>query len=284
MTAQNEAAAMQDLRGRLAGHASADNTVGNAAVDNTGSREDTALQSEWNWGPNSPSESAEEVWAPEHSDLDTQAFSLQASDDSSSTGSTAERTTGRTISHGRIFDGTAFEAVAEGTTVEEASGDPATGNAELMDARMFDSGSDSYQSADITPADITSGYPPSSLSLRRRLADMRVTLRFHRANLYLGAAIFLAALALMWPTVSAPQRASLSPMERALVAIGVAEPPAPVIHSTGDPGINVWVDPHTALYYCPGEEEYGKTTDGRVSSQHDAQTDRFQPAGRAPCE
>jgi hypothetical protein len=113
---------------------------------------------------------------------------------------------------------------------------------------------------------------------------MRVTLRFHRANLYLGAAIFLAALALMWPTVSEPQRASLSPMERALVAIGIAEAPAPVVHSTGDPGINVWVDPHTALYYCPGEEEYGKTADGRVSSQHDAQMDRFQPAGRAPCE
>jgi hypothetical protein len=116
------------------------------------------------------------------------------------------------------------------------------------------------------------------------LGDLRVTLRFHRANLYLGAAIVLAACALMWPTVSAPQRDTLSPMERILVALGVAEAPAPVIHSMGDPGIDVWVDPHTALYYCPGEDQYGKTADGRVSSQHDAQMDRFQPAGRAVCE
>jgi hypothetical protein len=212
--------------------------------------------------------------------LDAQTFSLQASDDSSPTGSPAEGTTGRTISHGRIFDGTAFEAATAG----EASGDPAIENNELMDARMFDSGSESYESSDITSADVTPGPPSSWLSFGRRLTDLRVTLRFHRANLYLGAAIFLAALALMWPTVSEPQRASLSPMERALVAIGIAEAPAPVVHSTGDPGINVWVDPHTALYYCPGEEEYGKTADGRVSSQHDAQMDRFQPAGRAPCE
>jgi hypothetical protein len=128
----------------------------------------------------------------------------------------------------------------------------------------------------------------SSSSLRRRLADLRVTLRFHRANLYLGAAILLAACALLWPTGSAPQQASqqatLTPMERILVAIGIAEAPAPEIHSAGDPNINVWVDPHTALYYCPGEDQYGKTPDGRVSTQHDAQMDRFQPAGRAVCE
>jgi ribosomal protein L40E len=285
VTAQSEAAAMEDLRCRSANNTSAGNTVGNTALDNKGSREDAPFQSEWSWGPNSPSESAKEVWAPEHSDLDTETFSLQASDNSSPTGSTAKGTTGGTISHGRTLDGTAFEAATgEETMGEETSADPAIGNTDLMDARMFDSGSESYQSSDITSADVTSGHPSSSASLGRRLADLRVTLRFHRANLYLGAAIFLAALALMWPTVSAPQRASLSPMERALVAIGVAEGPAPVIHSTGDPGINVWVDPHTALYYCPGEEEYGKTADGRVSSQHDAQIDRFQPAGRAPCE
>jgi hypothetical protein len=70
-----------------------------------------------------------------------------------------------------------------------------------------------------------------------------------------------------------------------LVAIGIAaEAPAPAIHLQGDPGIEVWVDPHSALYYCPGEEPYGKTADGRLSSQHDAQMDRFEPAGRSACE
>jgi hypothetical protein len=121
-------------------------------------------------------------------------------------------------------------------------------------------------------------------SWMRRLAGGRVKLRFRRADLYLGTAILVAALALLWPAASSPRRAALSPWERALVAIGIAEAPAPVIHLQGDPGIEVWVDPHSALYYCPGEEQYGKTSDGRLSSQHDAQMDRFEPAGRSACE
>jgi len=122
------------------------------------------------------------------------------------------------------------------------------------------------------------------VSFLQRLADLRVKLRFRRADLYLGTSILVAALALLWPTASLPQRAALSPFERALVALGIAEAPAPVIHLQGDPGIEVWVDPHSALYYCPGEEQYGKTSGGRLSSQHDAQMDRFEPAGRSACE
>jgi hypothetical protein len=68
------------------------------------------------------------------------------------------------------------------------------------------------------------------------------------------------------------------------VTIGIAEAPAPVVHLHGDPGLAVWVDPHTALYYCPGEEQYGKTADGRFSPQREAQMDRFEPAGRSACE
>jgi ribosomal protein L40E len=124
--------------------------------------------------------------------------------------------------------------------------------------------------------------PPPQAKLR--LADIRVTLRFHRANLYLGAAVILAVVALLWPAVRPPRRAALSPMERLLVAVGVAEAPTPVVHFKGDPSVSVWVDPHTALYYCPGEEQYGKTSDGRLSTQHDAQIDRFQPARRSVCE
>jgi hypothetical protein len=122
-------------------------------------------------------------------------------------------------------------------------------------------------------------------SLGQRFANFRVTLRFNRGNLYLGAAVFMAAVALMWPAVSAPRRAAFGPVDRALVALGIAEAPSAAVHIIrGDPGVNVWVDPHTALYYCPGEEQYGKTTDGRFSSQHEAQMDSFQPAGRSPCE
>ena len=130
---------------------------------------------------------------------------------------------------------------------------------------------------------VSTAAPPRS-SWMRRLADGRVKLRFRRADLYLGTAIVVAALALLWPAAGSPRRAALSPWERALVTIGIAEAPAPAIHLQGDPGIEVWVDPHSALYYCPGEEQYGKTADGRLSSQHDAQMDRFEPAGRSACE
>jgi ribosomal protein L40E len=120
--------------------------------------------------------------------------------------------------------------------------------------------------------------------LLQRLADLRVTLRFRRADLYLGTAVFVAALALLWPAAGVPRPAALGPWERALVMLGIAEAPAPVVHLQGDPGIEVWVDPHTALYYCPGEEPYGKTPNGRLANQREAQMDRFEPASRSACE
>jgi hypothetical protein len=125
---------------------------------------------------------------------------------------------------------------------------------------------------------------PKSLSLLQRLADLRVTLRFRRADLYLGTAVLVATFALLWPAASSPQRAALGPFDRLLVTLGIAEAPAPVVHLQGDPSIEVWIDPHSALYYCPGEEPYGKTPNGHFSSQRDAQMDRFEPSGRSACE
>ncbi len=153
-----------------------------------------------------------------------------------------------------------------------------------------DSGSDDLSLDDLSLDDSSSTGTTvdstftSSRSLLKQLADLRVTLRFRRADLYLGAAVFVAALALLWPAAGTPQRAALGPWERALVTLGIAEAPAPVVHLQGDPGVEVWVDPHTALYYCPGEEPYGKTPNGRLTSQHDAQLDRFEPANRSACE
>jgi hypothetical protein len=120
-------------------------------------------------------------------------------------------------------------------------------------------------------------------SVIQRFADWHVKLRFHRADLYLGVSVFVAALALLWPA-AAPRPGALGPWERALVTLGIAEAPAPLVHLRGDPSLAVWVDPHTALYYCPGEEQYGKTADGRFSPQREAQMDRFEPAGRSACE
>jgi hypothetical protein len=137
---------------------------------------------------------------------------------------------------------------------------------------------------DSYPSHASISIDDAARSLIQRFADWHVKLHFQRADLYLGVAVFVAALALLWPAAGAPRAAALTPWERALVTLGIAEDPAPVVHFQGDPSLAVWVDPHTALYYCPGEEQYGKTADGRFSSQREAQMDRFEPAGRSACE
>jgi len=143
---------------------------------------------------------------------------------------------------------------------------------------------ESEAESDGTTDAITEPSDAGTSSLLPRLADLRATLRFHRADVYLGVAVFVAVVALLWPAGGSGRPAALGPWERALVAIGIAEAPAPVIHLQGDPGVDVWVDTHSALYYCPGEEQYGKTPDGRLTSQREAQMERFEPAGRSACE
>jgi hypothetical protein len=140
-------------------------------------------------------------------------------------------------------------------------------------------------STDLAPEDNEA----REISTLQRIADWRVRLRFHRADLYLGISVVVAALALLWPTAGSTQpgptqQPTLSTWQRALVTLGIAEAPPPAIHLQGDPAIEVWIDPHSALYYCPGEEQYGKTRDGRFASQREAQVDRFEPAGRSACE
>jgi hypothetical protein len=158
-------------------------------------------------------------------------------------------------------------------------------DAELAVQTFHLSASDDSFPSEATIDPTTHANEAATGSLVHRLADLRVTLRFHRADLYLGAAICIATLALLWPAATSPRRAALGPWERALITLGIAEAPTtPVVHVQGDPAVEVWVDPHTALYYCPGEEQYGKTADGRVSSQREAQMDRFEPASRAACE
>jgi GAF domain-containing protein len=108
-----------------------------------------------------------------------------------------------------------------------------------------------------------------------------------RANIYLGAAVVLLISVIAgWGSsaksanASAPQ---LSLVDKTLIALNLAEaPPAPV--HMGNPDTQVWVDVHTALYYCPGSELYGKTTGGKMASQRDAQQDQFQPALRKSCD
>jgi len=120
----------------------------------------------------------------------------------------------------------------------------------------------------------------------------RIWLTRHRADLWVGLSIILLLLALSgWGSHSTsypnaaktPPPPSLSLFERMLVSFGLAEPPPAPVY-LGNPNVRVWVDLHTALYYCAGSELYGKTQGGKFTTQRDAQMDQFEPAARKTCE
>jgi GAF domain-containing protein len=140
-------------------------------------------------------------------------------------------------------------------------------------------------------------------------------MRRHRGDVSLVAAILLVLVAIFWSRTDhvTPQansvvttnanpstpvtttrtadadpdpEAQLSFWDRTLITLGLAD--APVIPArqpaTGNPEISVWLDLHTALYYCPGTELYGKTPKGRFAPQREAQSERFEPASGKVCE
>jgi hypothetical protein len=124
----------------------------------------------------------------------------------------------------------------------------------------------------------------------------------HRANIYvIAAALLLLAVLLGWgtppplpgvdgePAVSSRHKRTATPPppelsfgDKLLINLGLAEAPPPPV-DMGNPETKVWIDVHTALYYCPGADIYGKTPGGRVTTQHNAQEDQFQPASRQAC-
>jgi hypothetical protein len=119
----------------------------------------------------------------------------------------------------------------------------------------------------------------------------------HRANVWVAvSACILLAVILTWSTQSSVSSVpsgvkahgrrpvpNLTLFEKLLVTMGLAVPPEMPAFS-GNPDSKVWVDVHTALYYCPGSELYGKTPGGRFTTQKDAQQDQFEPARRKACE
>lgn len=125
----------------------------------------------------------------------------------------------------------------------------------------------------------------------------------HRGDFYLAVAVILVVVVIRWGlwsnhSVVATGRGSqvsatsnnqpapdndLSLFDKLLIRLGLAEPPeAP--QDKGNPDVQVWVDLHTALYYCPGADLYEKTPKGKLTTQRDAQLDGFEPASRKPCD
>jgi putative methionine-R-sulfoxide reductase with GAF domain len=126
-----------------------------------------------------------------------------------------------------------------------------------------------------------------------------------RGTFYLVLAVILVLAAIRWgmssennagaaargPAVPATSNrhkapnpeSDLSAFDKFLISLGLADPP-PAPEYKGSPYVQVWVDSHTALYYCPGSEFYGKTPQGRYASQRDAEMDQFEPAERKACD
>lgn len=121
-----------------------------------------------------------------------------------------------------------------------------------------------------------------------------------RGDIYLVVAVIVMSAVIRWGvwsdhtvgatgsgvTNSASHRrldADLSVFDRFLIGVGLAEAPDKP-EPKGNPGTQVWVDLHTALYYCPGTDLYGKTPKGKFTSQKDAQLDQFEPAYRKACD
>ena len=128
--------------------------------------------------------------------------------------------------------------------------------------------------------------------------------RSRRGDFYLALALILVAVVIRWGiwsdhsvgatgrgvAVSGSARsrrpvpdADLSVFDRLLVSLGLAEPPEAPEYK-GNPDAQVWMDLHTALYYCSGSDLYGKTPKGKFASQRNAQLDQFEPANRKACD
>lgn len=121
-----------------------------------------------------------------------------------------------------------------------------------------------------------------------------------RGDIYLVVAIILVACVIRWgiwsghsvsataapnPATAAHHKSpeeSLSLFDRILIGLGIADPPD-MPEDKGNPTVQVWVDTHSALYYCPGADLYGKTPKGKFATQREAQLDQFQPAYRKAC-
>jgi putative methionine-R-sulfoxide reductase with GAF domain len=129
--------------------------------------------------------------------------------------------------------------------------------------------------------------------------------RARRGDFYLALAVVLVLIVIRWGILSshsvgatghgtaAPGSAlrskqpapdtDISTFDKLLISLGLAEAPETPEYK-GNPETQVWIDLHTALYYCPDSDLYGKTPQGKFASQRDAQLDQFEPASRKPCD
>jgi putative methionine-R-sulfoxide reductase with GAF domain len=161
-----------------------------------------------------------------------------------------------------------------------------------------------------SPQDIVWGSVAKTQDFLESLAAIRSPSAFvrfwrsRRGDFYLALAVVLVAVVIGWGlwsshSVSATDGGSavsrsanrkrpapdsdLSAFDKFLISVGLADPPETPEYR-GNPDTQVWVDPNTALYYCPGSDLYQKTAKGKLTSQRNAQLDQFEPASRRACD
>lgn len=92
----------------------------------------------------------------------------------------------------------------------------------------------------------------------------------------------VVALGLAYGLILArPQPGQPTWYEALMSRLGLQSKPVKVF--AGAPDTRVWIDVHTQLYYCSGEDLYGKTPDGEFTTQYNAQSDGFLPASNTTC-
>jgi hypothetical protein len=107
--------------------------------------------------------------------------------------------------------------------------------------------------------------------------------RRHPMAAVIGA-LAMFVMVSIWAFSPAPGNGSITRLESILIELGLAEVPSSPPPTFGDPDARVWVDVHTGLYYCEGSELYGKTPEGRFTTQREAQQDQLQPASEVACK
>jgi Response regulator containing a CheY-like receiver domain and an HTH DNA-binding domain len=111
----------------------------------------------------------------------------------------------------------------------------------------------------------------------------KVNLRHPLRKYAMSALLLLVAGAAGWLTYVGQWDRVMPELNELTVKAGL-KPPAPAATYQGNPDRKVWIDVHTALYYCQDSNLYGRTRRGRFAKQIDAQADHYEPAGMKACD
>src|SRR6185437_4683624 len=123
-------------------------------------------------------------------------------------------------------------------------------------------------------------YEPEPDRFAWLLSIAKIKVRVRDVVLATVALVLAGAVVSAWPK----SNSQLTWFQALAIRYGLVHPSnAPNVVDQGNADVLVWVDVHTALYYCDGSDLYGKTPDGQFMTQHDAQSTRAESASQTPC-